>query len=350
MSTNAHTSPSRTKRIALPIVAALAAVALAIFGWRTFRYHLAHEETDDAQVEAHVSPLLPRVPGYVQRVLVDDNQRVVAGQPLIEIDPAEFDLRIATALAAKENAEAALKTAEAALVDAQAAVAVARTNIETAQIEQGRTADDLARDVPLAKTGAITDRELTDARAAADTATARLQTARRQAEAASAQVSLAETRIATAHTAIEQRKTELEFARLQRSYTTLTAPISGIVSRKSVEPGQYVQAGQTLLAITADADPWVVANFKETQLARMHAGEPVEIVADTYPNFVFHGEVASLAGATGARFALLPPDNATGNFVKVTQRVPVKIVLAATDAAHPLRAGLSVQVAVLTKQ
>jgi membrane fusion protein (multidrug efflux system) len=339
------------KRVALFIVLPLALIALGIFGWNKVRYNLAHEETDNAQVEAHISPLLPRVSGYVARVLVDDNQRVTAGQPLVEIDPAELDLRITTANAARQNAEAALKTAEASLANAKAAQAVAQANIQTSQVAQAKAASDLARDVPLAKSGAITDRQLTDSKAAADTANAQLEALRRQADAAAAQVDLAETQIATARTQIEQRIAEVDFAKLQRSYSTLVAPIAGVISRKNVEPGQYVQAGQTLLSIASEDALWIVANFKETQLADMHVGQKVEIIADTFPDHVFMGEVTSLSGATGARFALLPPDNATGNFVKVTQRVPVKIALTQpADPAHPLRAGLSVQVAVRTRE
>jgi membrane fusion protein (multidrug efflux system) len=340
-------APGSSKRKIFFLVLAAALVAGGFFGWRKLRYSLAHEETDNAQVEAHISPLLPRVSGYVARVLVDDNQRVTAGQPLVEIDPAELDLKIASARAARQNADSALKTAEAALANAQAALAVARANVKTAEVAQAKAASDLARDLPLGKSGAITARQLTDSQAAADTTTAQLEAVRRQADAAATQADLAETQIATAKSQIDQRESELKFAELQRSYATVTAPIAGVISRKNVEPGQYVQAGQTLLSITSDTNVWVVANFKETQLADMRVGQPVEVVADTFPGVVFHAKVDSLSGATGARFALLPPDNATGNFVKVTQRVPVKITLTdPLDPQHPLRAGLSVQAAV----
>ena len=340
-------APSSSKRKIFFLVLAAALVVGGFFGWRKLRYAFAHEETDNAQVEAHISPLLPRVSGYVARVLVDDNQRVTAGQPLVEIDPAELNLKIASARAARQNADSALKTAEAALANAQAALAVARANVKTAEVAQAKAASDLARDLPLGRSGAITARQLTDSQAAADTTTAQLEAVRRQADAAATQADLAETQIATAKAQIEQRESELKFAELQRSYATVSAPIAGVISRKNVEPGQYVQAGQTLLSITSDTNVWVVANFKETQLADMRVGQPVEVIADTFPGVVFHAKVDSLSGATGARFALLPPDNATGNFVKVTQRVPVKITLTGPlDPQHPLRAGLSVQAAV----
>jgi len=346
MSTSSSAAAS-SKRKVLFLILAVALLVGGFFGWQKLRYSLAHEETDNAQVEAHISPLLPRVSGYVARVLVDDNQHVTAGQPLVEIDTSELNLKISSARAARQSAESELKTAEAALANARAAQAVAHANIKTAEVAQAKAASDLARDQPLGKTGAITDRQLTDSRAAADTADAQLEAIRRQAEAAETQVGVAETQIAVAKAQIEQRDAELKFAELQRSYATVTAPIDGVISRKNVEPGQYVQAGQTLMSIASEANVWIVANFKETQLAEMRVGQPVEVVADTFPGIVFHAKVDSLSGATGARFALLPPDNATGNFVKVTQRVPVKIILTdAFDSQHPLRAGLSVQAAV----
>jgi membrane fusion protein (multidrug efflux system) len=349
MNTSSTTSTSRKRKILLTVLA-VALIALGFFGWKKLRYSLSHEETDNAQVEAHISPLLPRVSGYVASVLVEDNQRVVAGQTLVKIDPTELDLKITSARASRDSARAALKTAEATLANARAALAVARANVETAQVAEAKAAADFARDTPLAKSGAIADRQFTDSRAVADTAAAQLAAVRRQAEAAATQVNLAETQIATAKSQIEQSEAEVKFAELQRSYAIVTAPIDGVVSRKNVEPGQYVQAGQTLMSIASDTNVWVVANFKETQLANMHVGQSVEVVADTFPGVVFHAQVDSLAGATGARFALLPPDNATGNFVKVTQRVPVKITLTQpVDPNRPLRAGLSVQAAVLIR-
>ncbi len=339
------------RRRAWLIIFPILLVGLAIFAWPKLRYALAHEETDNAQIEAHISPLLPRVPGFVAKVLVDDNQTVTAGQPLIEIDATELDVKIAAANTAVENARAGLRTAEAGLLNAKAGATFARANIVTAKITAAKAKDDLARDTTLAQTGALTERQLLDTRAASETSAAQLDAISRQAESAEAEIAVAEAKIAAAKSEIAQREADLAFAQLQRSYATLKAPISGVVSRKNVEPGQFVQAGQTLLLISEESAPWVVANFKETQLAKMRVGQPVDVVVDTYPGYTFHGKVASLAGATGARFALLPPDNATGNFVKVTQRVPVKIVLdpANENTAHPLRAGLSVRAAVLVK-
>jgi membrane fusion protein (multidrug efflux system) len=339
--TSASRAPSR--KAAIGVLAAVVLAVGAFYGIRRGQYFMVHEETDDAQVEGHISPVLPRVSGYVAKVLADDNERVGAGQALVEIDPRELDLRVAAAQAALRNSAAERATADASLASAKAAAATAAANVQTALVRQRKAARDLERDARLFSTGAITDSQLSDTQAAADTAAAVLESTRREAEASDAAVGVAAARVAAAQTNIAERSSDLDLARLQRSYATVTAPIAGLVSRKSVEPGQYVQAGQTLVSIASETDVWVVANFKETQMARMRPGQQVEFEADNYRGYAFHGKVDSISGATGARFALLPPDNSTGNFVKVTQRIPVKIVLTqAPDADHPLRPGVSV--------
>ena len=335
------------RQIVVWILAVLAIAVGAYFGVSHWNFAMSHEETDDAQIEGHISPVLPRVPGYVARVLVDDNQRVAAGQLLIEIDPKELDLRVAEAEAALQNALAAKATAEASLESSRASAATAAANVETALVRQRKAASDLARDTNLFRTAAITDSQLTDTQAAADTAAAQLEAQRSEASTAKAQVAVAAARVAAAKTEAAEKASELDFARLQRSYCEVKAPIDGLVSRKNVEPGQFIQSGQTLLSISSESEVWVVANFKETQLTHMKPGQDVEFEADSFPGVVFRGKVESISGATGARFALLPPDNSTGNFVKVTQRVPVKIVLAqAPDPDHVLRPGMSVDATV----
>jgi membrane fusion protein (multidrug efflux system) len=337
-------------RIIIGMIAVLTLVAGLVIGVRRWHFYLAHEETDDAQIEGDISPVLPRVSGYVARVLVKDNQHVDAGQILVEIDPRELDVKVAQSQAALRNALAEQGTAEASLAGARASAATAAANVETALVRQRKAASDLERDTRLFKTGAITDSQLADTRAASDTASAELDAVRSEARTADLQIEVAAARVTAAKSLAGEKAADLEFAKLQRSYASVTAPITGLVSRKSVEPGQYIQAGQTILSVTSDAGVWVVANFKETQLTHMKPGQSVEFEADTYPGVAFHGLVDSLSGATGARFALLPPDNSTGNYVKVTQRVPVKIVLAqAPDGDHPLRPGMSVDATVSTR-
>jgi membrane fusion protein (multidrug efflux system) len=335
------------------VVGTIAVIVLLLggaFGIRKWQFFIAHEETDDAQVEGDVSPVLPRVSGYVTQVLIADNDHVNVGQPVIQIDARELEVRVNGARAALDNAVAEETTAAANLKSAQAQVVTADANVATARIRQKKAADDLIRDAGLSKTGAITTSQLEDTQAAADTAAAQLAAVQSEAATARAQVDVAAARLHAARTLKAEKQSDLDYAELQLSYHTVTAPIAGIVSRKSVEPGQFVQAGQTLFSLASDRQVWVVANFKETQLTHMKVGQPVEFEADSYPGVVFHGQVQSIGGATGARFALLPPDNSTGNFVKVTQRVPVKITLAAEpDADHALRPGMSVDATVSIK-
>ena len=340
-------SSSRASTYVVGGIAAIVLVIAAVLGFHRWTFLQAHEETDDAQLEGHISPVIPRVSGFVSSVLVADNQRVAAGQPLVQIDTTDLDLKVKAAEAALENTQADLSTAEASVADARANAAAAEAMVATAEVKAAKASSDLARDKDLEKNGAITHSALIDTQAEADAASTQLEALRRQAEASRLAIGVAEAKVAAAKTTIAARKADLDYQRLQRSYAAVTAPIAGLVSHKAVEQGQYLQAGQNLLSIASDSDLWIIANFKETQVTRMAAGQPVEFTVDSYPGRVFHGTVQSLAGATGARFALLPPDNATGNFVKVTQRIPVKISLAdPADPAHPLRAGLSVDATV----
>ncbi|MDB6092645.1 MAG: secretion protein HlyD [Verrucomicrobia bacterium] len=326
---------------------------LSAAAWRgshVLLFALAHESTDDAQVEGRVSPVLPRVNGYVAQVLVADNERVAAGQAVLVIDSAELDLKAANARAALASARAALEISEATLASVRATAHVAAANVGAVRVAQAKAASDLARDDQLVRTGIIAEQQGTDSRAAADAAAAQLEAVRLQAAAAAKQIDVAEAQVGAARAQVAERVADVDYAQLQRSYATVVAPIAGLVSHKNVELGQYVQAGQTLLSIAGDTDLWLVANYKETQVAQMHVGQAVEFTVDGYPGLQLHGRVDSIAGATGARFALLPPDNASGNFVKVTQRLPVKIAIDRAAAHAPvLRPGMSVDVAVRTK-
>jgi membrane fusion protein (multidrug efflux system) len=307
--------PSAIRRTLPYGILALVIIAGLTFGIQTVVFYMHHVETDDAQLEGHIGPVLPKVPGYVTDVLVRDNEEVAAGQVLVRIDSRDFQARV--------------NMAEAALDSTEAAVTVAHANVEAAQSKRTKTVADLGRYTPLRDQHVISPQEYDAAKAAADAAAAEYQAATRQITAVEAQVA--------------QRQADLEYAKLQLSYTTVNAPVAGFVSKKSVEVGQFVEAGQPLMAIVEDNDVWVVANFKETQLRSMRVGQAVEVSVDAYPSRTFHARVDSIGAATGAKFALLPPDNATGNFVKVVQRVPVKIVFAEDpDPEHPLRVGMNV--------
>jgi membrane fusion protein, multidrug efflux system len=307
--------PRRTRRTIVWSILALALLAGAVYGWRTIHFYQGHAETDDAQIETHVEPVIPKVGGHVTEVLVEDNQRVEKGQLLLRIDERDLRARVATAAAD--------------LANSLAAAAATRSAVSAAETERRRTAADLARYQALRQKEEISQQQYDAARAAA--------------EAAEAQTRAQSEQVAAAAAKIAQKQADLDLAKLQLSYATVTAPGSGWVTRKNVEVGQFVQPGQPLLAIVSEEQPWVVANYKETQLKKMRVGQPAIVTVDAYPKRELHGHVDSIAAATGARFALLPPDNATGNFTKVVQRVPVKIVFdEPPDPEHRLRAGMSV--------
>jgi membrane fusion protein (multidrug efflux system) len=303
------------RRIVPWLIAAIVLAVGIVYGIRTVAFYRHHAETDDAQIEGHIDPVLPRVSGYVTEIDVDDNQRVEKGQMLLKIDTRDL--------------EAKVETAEGAVASARAQVDVARANVQAVETARGRTASDLVRYRALRQKEEISQQQFDAARAAADAALAQRNAAARAVTAAQAQVA--------------QKQADVDLARLQLSYAAVTAPSSGIVSKKNVEIGELVQTGQPLMAIVQDQAVWIVANYKETQLRKMRVGQTVTFDVDAYPKRVFHGRVDSLSAATGAKFSLLPPDNATGNFTKVVQRVPVKIVPSdPPDPRFPLRAGMSV--------
>jgi membrane fusion protein (multidrug efflux system) len=397
-------------RIRIGIGLAVVAV-LGVFVW--LRLTAGRESTDDAQVDAHVTQIAARVGGTVLQVHVDDNRAIEAGAALVEIDPRDYQVAVDKARAALADAEAAaqaaqsgvpittlaagstLTSAHGGVAQAESSVAAARKQVEAAharvasaqarQREQEANAAKAARDVErlrglLAK-DEISQQQFDAATAAADAGRAAADSAKAQVTEAEAGVLVAESQLAeaqaghrqadaalqSARTAPEQvkqmkaraeaaqaqvtqAKAALDQAELNLQYTRLTAPVSGIVSRKSVEVGQVVQPGQPLLAIIPLDDVWIIANFKETQLTDMRAGQKATVKVDAYGGRTFTGRVDSIAAATGARFSLLPPENATGNFVKVVQRVPVKIVIdAGQNSEHQLRPGMSVVPTIYTK-
>ena len=331
------------------------------------------QETDNAQVQADISPVIPKVGGTVLAVRVADNQRVKAGDTLALLDDRDFKLRVEQseiALAqAQANVDMARQQRRAAdqgtgtVTDNSAAAAAgigtARAGVLTARVRARQAQQNFQRQAALLAEQSTTQQAYDNALAEKDANAAALAMAEAQvrvltSQAAAAGKQVLSTRtlagvagsgVALAELAVRQARAALATARLQHSYTALLAPAAGVVSDKNVQIGQVVGPGQTLMKVANDGKLWVVANFKETQLAEMKVGQAVKIKADTYSDKVFAGRIESLAPATGARFSLLPPDNATGNFVKVTQRVPVKIAFTeAPGADTPLRAGMSVKV------
>jgi len=355
---------AKLKKWIMPFIIGKLALVGIIWGIDTWIYSRHHEETDNAQLEGNINPIIPRVSGYISQLSIEDNQTVKKGDTLFIIDDRDFINRVQMAEAAYSNALASLdvirsnvSTANANTDITDANVATSYAAIKNAQVRLWKADQDFTRYDNLLKASSATQQQYDAARAEKDAAEAQLTVLQKQWDAAikqtrasKTQTASTEKQIGVALSTIQQRRADLEQAKLQLSYTVVTAPTAGVVSKKSIQIGQFVNAGQMLFNIVADGDLWVVANFKETQLSRINIGDEVEIEVDAFKGSPVKGKITSFSKATGAKFALLPPDNATGNFVKVVQRVPVKINL----SQHPgivqkFSAGMSVKVAVSVK-
>jgi membrane fusion protein (multidrug efflux system) len=392
-----HLSRRHDPRFRLFLIFGL--VVLAMVGIFLWRYFASYESTDDAQIDGHVNSISPRVSGHVITLNVKDNQYVEAGTVLVEIDPTDYQVAVARALAdyndAKATADAAtvnvpvtsvntsslLSSADADVLNAQAGIKAARqqfeaakANLQQAEANNVKAQNDLVRYKQLVEKQEISQQQYDQAVAAAKAGSATVDAGRASADAAEAQVAQADGRLAqavanqrSAGTAPKQvsiqraravsavaaaalKKADLDQAQLNLSYTKVIAPVTGVVSNRTVEVGQNVQPGQALMNLIPLEDVWVTADFKETQLRHMKVGQKVTIYVDATGKD-YKGHVDSIAGASGARFSLLPPENATGNYVKVVQRIPVKLVFEPGETkGHELRPGMSVEPKVWIRQ
>ncbi len=348
--------PAPRKRPTALIVLGVVVLLLGILGTRKFLFSLHHVETDNAQVDGHITPVAPKVQAFVADVRVEENQHVNAGDTLVVLDDRDLKVRLdqaeadyAAALAASGSRNRAGQ-AVAQLAASQAQAQSAQASVTSAEAAARKAAADLERIKGLASQKIVPAQQLDAAQAANDAAEANLEAARRQASAAGSVVAASGAGLSAAEAKLAGARAAVENARLQLSYTVITAPISGVIGRRSVEHGALMQVGQTLLSIIPDKDVWVTANLKETDLADIAVGDSVDFTVDAYPGRHFKGHVESLSPATGARFALLPPDNATGNFTKVVQRLPVRVAVdGAADPQHPLRPGMSVVTTITTR-
>jgi membrane fusion protein, multidrug efflux system len=345
-----RTLSSRT-RLLLVGIPLLALAAAGLTSW--LAYAAQFEETDDAFIEADVHPVSSRITGDVLEVLVEDNQIVAKGQPLAKLDPRDYEMKLAFAKTALEQAAAQIPQAQAALARAQAAgrEAAAKVEVTVAQMEKARLDFERAEKLFTTEGRAISRQDLDSARSAFDAATASHTAAVASHEASAAGVSAAEADLAMAKAGRDHAQAVLDDAELQLSYTVLRAPDTGRIGKRTLQTGQHVQPGQALLAVVSQ-DTWVVANFKENQLSQMRAGQPVEVTIDAIHGQSFRGHVDSFSPGTGAKFTLLPPDNATGNFTKIVQHLPVKIRLDADESkafSARLSPGLSVIATVRVK-
>jgi membrane fusion protein (multidrug efflux system) len=315
--------PKRPKR-RLVLLAVLGAILLA-GGATWFVLNAGYETTDDATVEAHVIQVSPKISAHVKAVHFDDNYQVKRGDLLIELDPRDFDVSLASSQANLASTQSKLAEAEAQQNVAQAGLGQAKADLTSAQATADNAEADLKRNQLLYQTHVIDRREYDSSVAQAKSDVANVESSTKKVASQEAQVRLAGAQYATASAEEQQAEAQLRQAQLQVSYTQIYAPFDGRVTKKSVEPGDYVQPGQTLFSLVPP-DVWVIANFKETQLKNMKVGQPVSVEVDAVPGHDFKAHVDSFQAGTGGKFTLLPPENATGNFVKVVQRVPVKIV------------------------
>lgn len=358
------TTPKKRSKAFL-IVLILLVIVGGWFGTTKYLHAQKHEETDDAQIEANISPVIPRVAGYVKTVLVKDNQKVKKGDTLVILDDRDLALRVMQAEAALATAQSNLGAAQATTNASKANIASSRSGISTvdAQIEAAkvsvwRTSQDYERYSNLIKDHSITQQQYEQALAAKQTAERQLQILEQQknqvsqqTNAVASQSNATSSQINVAGSVIKQREVEVAEAKLNLSYAVIVAQEGGMVSKVNVQEGQFVQPGQALFSVVISQNTWVIANFKETQFEKMRIGQKVTVHADAFPGHSFEATLSSFSPATGSRFALLPPDNASGNFVKVVQRLPVKIEF--TDPADSLikqlRPGMNVSVDVHIK-
>jgi membrane fusion protein, multidrug efflux system len=335
------------------LMAGAAVAVLAGAAWYGFDYWTVGRylvSTDDAYVQADNTTIAPKVSGYLSEVLVGDNERVKAGQVLARVDPRDFAVVLDQAGADVAAARAAITSKEAQLGVQQAVIDAATATVDVDQATANFAAQENKRYTDLASTGygSVQNAQQAQSRIAG----AKAAIARDTANLASAlkQVDLLKAEIVQANAALLRTQAAQRQAELNVEYTSITAPIDGIVGNRTLRTGQYVQAGTQLMSVVPAAGAYVVANFKETQLTDVRAGQPVDIAVDMFPGQVVHGRVDSVAPASGQEFALLPPDNATGNFTKVVQRIPVKIALDADNGAGiELRPGMSVIPTIETK-
>ncbi len=403
-------NPRRTKTIrfivlALIVVGVIAAIPI-------YAYYSVRESTDDAQVDGHLVPVSPRVAGTIISVLVNDNQPVKAGQELVRLDPADYQVAleqaeaqlatasantaessvnvpltaintrstVSTSATQADQSAAAVKSAQQGADTARARLDAANSALAQAQANYVKAQKDLARYRDLVDKDEVSKQDYDSAQAAADASAAQVQSAKAEIIAAQhtlqqamAEIDQAKAKLATAliqrrqseevrpkqeqvsqarykqaQAQVKQSQAALDQAKLNLGYTSIKSPVDGVVSRKSAEPGMQVTPGQQIMAIVPLDDVWITANFKETQLKKMHPGQEVEIGVDAFGGRHYRGHIDSISGASGARFSLLPPENATGNYVKVVQRVPVKIVLEpGENRDHRLLPGMSVGPTVL---
>jgi membrane fusion protein (multidrug efflux system) len=335
----------RRRNITLNVVCLLIAASglwwTANYFWRYVRY----EVTNDAYIDQYVAPLNIRVAGYIREVRFVEHQAVHRGDTLLILDNREYQIKVKEAEAALLDARGSQDVLHSGIEVSHTNVSVQDANIAEAKARLWQLEQDYRRFERLMKDESVTEQQYEQAKAAYDAAEARYRALLSQRQAAVAQYTETDKKKVSAQAAILLREADLDMARLNLSYTVLIAPYDGTIGRRTLEPGQYVQGGQTISYLVRNEDKWVTANYKETQITHIFVGQQVRIKVDAFPHKIFHGEVTSISGATGSKYSLVPTDNSAGNFVKVQQRIPVRIELRdiPPHEMQQLRAGMMVE-------
>lgn len=318
---------------------ALGGIGLGIW---FFIFYSTHEETNDAQIEQYVTPVLTRITGYVQQVRYEENQFVHKGDTLIVIDNREYKAHLGIAAAEIENARKSVTVAKKNVAYTHSSVAIGLSQLEAAKTQVWKTEQEYKRYTALLAEEAATEQQVEQMKANYESARARFEEVEHAIHSSELSTSEASSKVPTAQTVVDLKQAAIDNAALYLSYTVITAPYDGWVGKKTIQPGQLVKEGQTLVSVVSK-EKWITANFKETQVTDISLGQKVTFHADASGDKTFNGLVESFSPASGARFSLLPPDNATGNFVKIEQRIPVRIKLTDPEPLTDfLRAGMNV--------
>ena len=339
-----ETKRNRTFHVLITVIACILVASGIILGIWFYVFNSNHEETNDAQVEQYVTPIMSRITGYVKEVRFDENQFVHKGDTLVVIDNREYKSKLNVALADVQSAKQSSVVAERNVATTASTTTIGESQLAAAKTNLWKTKLEYERYQALVKDEAATSQQLEKVRADYESAQAHFQEMRDRIQSSNLSTSQAQANVPTMQTNIASKQAVADNAALFLSYTIITAPYDGWVGKRTLQPGQMVKEGQSLVSIVSK-EKWITANFKETQLQYLTVGQEVRIKADALSGKEFTGIITSLSPASGARFSLLPPDNATGNFVKIEQRIPVRIQLKETNKqADFLRAGMNITV------
>lgn len=332
------------------IILVLIVIAAAIYAYNTYKYNQMYVTTDNAQIETYTVPVVPRVGGYVNAVNMKDFEQVKKGQLLIDIDDREQQLALVEMEAMYQQMLTDVENARASIKNNNMTIGAAESNLKTTVLRKEKAQKDAERDAKLFADNAITKRQYDDSKANLDILAAQYDGQGQDVYASKSRLDILVANLHKAEAALAVQRAKIDQQKLRLTYTKIYATESGKIGRKSVEPGQFIQPGQTVATIVQDSLYWVIANFKETQISSLAVGQEVKIKLDAYPELELKGKVADFSDATGAKYALLPPDNASGNFVKVTQKIPVKISIEGVEKLRDkLRSGMSLEAEVKIK-